>query len=181
MAGWPVWLASVSKRDMQRGGIVPTPRWGNAGLAKAEKILRGVLDGVGDETRERYFRLNVTACFQRALSQAEYDVLPQSWLDAPGVDTAGIPVEVLWEKGIPDIPSTKPCADPGKEFLDRLDLNLWIPVPCGKCPSCLARAELVAKEVARAAALKEPPAGPPELARPTPDSQSPAAAATPAG
>jgi len=106
----------------------------------AEATLRKtVLGGAGDPERERFFRMCITACLHRGVTQSELRRLPQWWHDAPAVDLAGGPLEVLWSKGVPDILSAQPCAQPCRKLLDPRRPDLYLPLDCGTCPSCLAR------------------------------------------
>ena len=56
-------------------------------------------------------------------------------------DTGG-PIEIVWENE-PGSPSTKPCANPSREYLPqpngRIDPLIWLPLDCGACESCQAR------------------------------------------
>jgi hypothetical protein len=109
---------------------------------ESERLLRTkALGGIGDERRERFFRMCVTACLHRGLTDAELAGLPASWHQAPAIDIAGGPVEVLWSKGIPDVLSARPCDHPTRKPFDprRRATELWIPLDCGACPSCVAR------------------------------------------
>jgi hypothetical protein len=139
MQGWPVWLASISYRD-RSGHLIPASAWGGDRLADAQRWLMRLLTGLGDPTRERFFRMQITACLHRAISQREYDRLPEWWHTCELRDLAGGPVEVFWHRGIPDAPSTRPCANPGREVIDPRDDRLWLPIDCGSCESCQARA-----------------------------------------
>lgn len=76
MAGRPVWLASVTLRDAL-GGIRPTPTWLLSDYARAERVLGEVLRGVGDQTREVVFRMNLTLCRHRGLTEEEEAGLPR--------------------------------------------------------------------------------------------------------
>jgi hypothetical protein len=116
------------------------PRWAPAVRFEAEAGLRAALDGVGDPTRERLFRMNVTLCLHRAATDAEVAGQPDWFLTHPACGLAGGPVEVLWEN-TPGADSTKPCRSPRKMVLPGVkDPLLWIPQDCGRCKSCRARA-----------------------------------------
>lgn len=141
MHGRPVWLASLSVRDTQ-GRIMRALDWPRDKLNMAEELLAQALDGVGDSESERVFRMCITLCYHRALTDEEAAGLPQWWKDAPPSRLAGGPVEVLRAKGRPGLPSTAPCAKPTKELVSLEAPYPWIPRDCGHCPSCLARAEL---------------------------------------
>jgi len=146
-----VWLASVSWHH-QYLGLVPNTRWSEARWSIAKELLNRVLDGVGDVDCYRLFRMNVTACQHRALTDAEIEGLSTDWQDAPAIDQAGVLVEVLETKGLPSGLglTAEPCRDPRKQFLPEAASptatdhspfaeDLWIPIGCGKCDSCLAR------------------------------------------
>lgn len=136
MGGWPVWLASVSRR--RDGQIVPTGDWKHR-FDWAYRKFRMLLNGVGDERYERMFRMNVTLCIQRAMTRDEVAAMPASW-HADLFGMAGGPVELVWEKGITVCDSCKPCENPAKStdaYPERPDL--WIPIDCGRCRPCRAR------------------------------------------
>jgi hypothetical protein len=115
------------------------PRWSPALKAEATSHLRRVLTDVGDPAQERLFRMNVTLCLHRAASIDERRQLPSWFIERPWNGLAGGPVEVLWEN-VPGAISTKPCHRPRKRILDPRDPLLWLPVDCGVCPPCQARA-----------------------------------------
>jgi len=150
MDGEPVWLCSVSFAP--GGRIRATGTWSAAELALAERLARSALAGVGAESQERAFRMNVTFCVHRAVSAAEKARLPPQWAGAPG-GLAGGPVEVFWSRGIAHRPAAMPCASPARLVLDRARPDLWVPEDCGTCPACVAR-HAIATELA--------PPGPPE-------------------
>jgi hypothetical protein len=104
MEGRPVWLASVSRRD-NAGKIKPTGTWTKADRAAGLNWLRALLGGVGDPRHELCFRMNITLCFHRVLTGEEEARI------GPGcaVHLAGGPIEVLWQKGCSDAPTTLPC------------------------------------------------------------------------
>jgi hypothetical protein len=135
MEGRPVWLASVSRRD-SAGKIKPTGTWTKADRAAGLNWLRALLGGVGDPRHERCFRMNITLCFHRALTTAEEARI------GPGcaVHLAGGPIEVLWQKGCSDSPTTLPCRAPVRHQIDAGDDRLWVPLDCGECEPCRARA-----------------------------------------
>ena len=137
MNGWPVWLASLSRRD-RRGRIVTTDRWTADQMAAAQTSIDTLLGQLGNPDQERSFRMCVTLCRHRALTPEEADRLPDEWWTTPARDLAGGPVEVLWSKGIPQPPSTMPCEHPTKLPLGP---GSWFPEDCGECPTCLARQE----------------------------------------
>ena len=140
MEGRPVWLASYSVKDPE-GEIVATGDWTPEQLAEGEKQIRKALRRIGDENRERCFRMNVTLCVHRAASDEEIESLPRSWHeDLAGI--AGGPVEVLWSRGCRESASSQPCENPGHKVLYSPRPDLWIPEDCGECPPCLARLEL---------------------------------------
>lgn len=138
MGGWPVWLASASLRD-RSGNIRPAKDWNEDTVVRVSESLDVCLDGVGDPNHEREFRMCITLCRHRALTQDEFDRLPEWWHEHPAVDLAGGPVEVLWSKNVPETPGTMPCHNPGR---DHISPGLWLPTDCGVCPPCRARAEV---------------------------------------
>lgn len=148
MNGRPVWLASVSKRS--RSGIIPNTEWGSHDREKAKKLLDLTVDGVGDRSRWRLFRMQVTYCLHVAVSDEELARLPCEWATVPGTCLAGGPVEVLASSGIPDQPSVLPCENPARIPLGRitgqlfLRPDLWIPEDCGACEPCQSRAAIEA-------------------------------------
>lgn len=136
MDGQPVWLASLSRRD-RKGKIIATEHWARS--MRYHRMLRTVLEGVGDQTRERLFRMNVTLCLHRACTDKEVRGLPDSWQkDLSGM--AGGPLEVLWSS-VQTSPSCLPCENPEQIIIDKSRKDLWVPGDCGKCGPCLARAE----------------------------------------
>lgn len=138
MNGQPVWLASISR--WREGSPVAVPRWSEATRLEAEAALRATLEGVGDSTRERLFRMNVTLCLHRAATAVEVAGQPDWFHTHPAIGLAGGPVEVLWENTL-GADSTKPCRHPRKvQFPGAKDPLLWIPQDCGQCRSCRARA-----------------------------------------
>lgn len=102
-----------------------------------ERVIDLALYGLGDSSRERAFRMNVTLCRHRACTDAE---IAEFGGDTTAIDLAGAPIEHLWAKGFTPGPSSMPCAKPGHRPLSSGDPELWIPIDCGKCESCLARA-----------------------------------------
>lgn len=143
MRGTPVWLASLSRTSRLTGLPYATGLWTAEMRAEGERLLKEALAGVGDPTRERLFRMNVTLCLHRALTADEVAGLPTSFHQAPPVDLAGGPVEVLWETE-EGTPSTRPCVAPHHIPLPGLGSHpmLWLPGDCGACEPCRARAAL---------------------------------------
>lgn len=157
MRGQPVWLASLSRRSPITGRRLATGNWSKQTVEESIDLLRRMIGPAGDRSRERIFRMNVTMCLHRALTAAEVAALPAYFHADPSVDLAGGPVEVLWESE-PGWPSTMPCHDPRRYLLDPRDTQLWVPLDCGACPPCLARADLdreMDKKVAAAPAMFE--------------------------
>jgi hypothetical protein len=135
MSGWPVWLASMSKRN-RHGQITCAKHWAKDPMAY--DYLCRALHGRGDRTRERLFRMNVTLCLHRAATEEEINGLPQTWKeDLSGI--AGGPVEIIWSKGVVVPESCKPCLHPVHAQVIPGRPDLWIPEDCGRCPPCLAR------------------------------------------
>jgi hypothetical protein len=139
MDGWPVWLASISRRNPITGSLVATGDWTGAQMAEIEAMMDTLLDGVGDASRERCFRMCITLCRHRAISGAEHMGLPKEWHEAPAVDLAGAPVELLWTKGIPDRPAAQPCHNPRRQPIGNPFDGLYVPVDCEECETCQAR------------------------------------------
>jgi len=96
-----------------------------------------LLGGVGDSEHEREFRMCITLCRHRALTDTEYEALPDWWHVADAVDIAGGPVEVRWSRNVPETPAIQPCVAPGKI---KIGDGLWLPEDCGECEPCRARA-----------------------------------------
>ncbi len=142
MNGQPVWLVSVSRKSVITDRFVPVVRWTPDQMSEARHLMEQVLRGVGDKQRQRRFRMNVTLCLHRALTDAEVAQLPGGCAFIP-VNLAGGPVEVLWETE-PGSDSTKPCEHPIRQPFpgEPSDPDLWLPVDCGRCAPCRARAAL---------------------------------------
>lgn len=137
MDGRPVWLASYS---LTKGGrIVATGRYSQQQRRAAIARLKAMLAEVGDVARTRVFRMNVTMCLHKAVTDAELVSLVPAWADGKGVDIAGGPVEVL-EETVPGAASTRPCENPQRGVINRARPDLWIPIDCGSCEPCRARA-----------------------------------------
>ncbi len=98
------------------------------------------LDGVGDVTRQRLFRMPITLCLHRVLTDEEVAGLPGGEC-VTAEHLAGGPLEVLWET-VPGSLSTKPCERPGRKQLDPFRPDLWLIQECGRCPPCEARARI---------------------------------------
>jgi hypothetical protein len=143
MNGRPVWLASVSHRD-SLGRIVPTGRWSERRREKADRVIERLLDGVGDPGREVAFRMNITVCRHRGLTNEEEVGLRRSFHEFKATDTAGASVELLWARGVTGA-AIQPCANPRRKPIgDSGDPDLWLPIPCEQCESCRARQEAAA-------------------------------------
>jgi|SRR5215467_4426986 len=136
MDGQPVWLASLS-RHRANGHFIFVPDWSVSQRRDAERLLREAIEGVGDTSRERLFRMNLTLCLHRAATDAEVAAQPPWFLQAPGCGLAGGPVEVLSET-VPGALSTKPCEQPMRERFGT-HKHAWLPVDCGTCGPCRAR------------------------------------------
>lgn len=140
-------------RRSRNGRIICTDRWAQGRIAFGNRhvppieVLHRVLDGVGDPSKERLFRMNVSLCLHRGATVEEIAGLPQRWQD----DTAGMaggPVEVLWEMGCKALSSALPCERPEHILPDLRRPDLWIPNDCGECDPCKARLEISAREAA---------------------------------
>jgi len=138
MNGQPVWLASLSTRD-KHGEVIATGNLKPYQVREAEVILRKALEGVGDPSRERLFRMNITMCLHRAATDIEVATAPLWWQESPGCGIAGGPVAILWEN-TPASDSCKPCEKPGHGIIYPSRPDLWFPVDCGSCAPCVARA-----------------------------------------
>jgi hypothetical protein len=141
MLGQPVWLASLSRKSGITGGRLSTSVWSEQTMRESMALLRRVLGPAGDPSRERIFRMQITLCIHRAITQAELEALPDYFHRDPAVDLAGGPVEILFEteRGSE---STMPCHAPKRLPLDPTNKLLWFPLDCGACPPCRARAKL---------------------------------------
>ena len=139
-SGRPVWLASVSHRD-HRGDLIATGDWTSRDQERGARILQNALAGAGNPCLEREFRMNVTRCLHRACSAVEVARLPDDWETAPG-GLAGGPVELIRTTGMEVLPAAMPCEDPGQSLLDPRRPDLWVPVDCGRCLPCRARAAI---------------------------------------
>lgn len=137
MAGQPVWLASLSRWNGPEAPLL-TADWSRTQIVQGAQLIDRILDGVGDRTRERLFRMNLTLCKHRACTDAEVAGLPPSWQDTKATHLAGGPIEVLWETE-EGAPSTRPCEQPVRIPLGRT----WLPDDCGECATCLARTAAV--------------------------------------
>lgn len=122
--------------------LVPTGTWTRRRdlLDAAVYVLRSrVLADVGDASRERLFRMNATLCLHRGLTLEEEQTIGP----ACAVHLAGAPVEVLWERGVRGRPGAQPCENPRRQRLPGArDPRLWLPIDCGDCEPCRARAEI---------------------------------------
>jgi|GEM_PF-3279334 len=137
--GRPVWLASASFRN--RRGIIATGDWSEEQRRRAKQALENVLAGAGNPAHQRLFRMNVTLCLHRALSERETARLPETFYDAGG-GLAGGPLEILEERGMPDLPRGKPCEKPRRKHIDSSRPEFWIPEDCGICAPCRDRAQI---------------------------------------
>jgi hypothetical protein len=153
MGGVPVLLASISRRSALQGRPLATPLWNEPLRAESAALLRRLLGPAGNPDRERLFRMQVTMCLHRALTLDEIDSLPAYFHDDPSTDLAGGPVEILWESEA-GLPSTRPCHNPIHEPLWPGAPLLWLPLDCGTCPPCLARAALDGSMGAKVATLR---------------------------
>lgn len=103
-------------------------------------MLRGALLRVGDTSRERLFRMNITYCLHRAATDAEVLGQDEHFRCEAPTGLAGGPIEILSETE-PGAASTRPCIAPTKHHIDR-DPLLWVPIDCGACEPCRARARV---------------------------------------
>lgn len=151
MDGRPVWLASFSLWNQGRN--IPTAEWTLATRRKAESQLKTLLQGAGDPSRERVFRMCLTLCYHRGLSPEEEEQLPDAHLPEDQkiipYDLAGGPLEILRVTGVKEAPSSMPCHSPRKKPLGD---GLFFPLDCGECPPCRAREAIYQEQVAKAEA-----------------------------
>lgn len=133
MDGWPVWLASGSLWLNQRN--VLTGEMSGAQRSLVLGVLEEALCGLGDADRERGFRMNLTICIHRAISEEELESLPVEWCEHPAEHLAGGPIEIMYRRGVVDGLSVRPCKSPKRQPLGRT----WLPIDCGQCPQCQAR------------------------------------------
>lgn len=142
MSGQPVWLASISRRSpLHPSKPISTQLWFPQVRREAEGHLLRLLGPAGNPGRERLFRMQVTLCLHRALTDEEVAMAgPALRTDTP-IDLAGGPVEILRETE-EGLLTTKPCHTPAKVRLDPRDPLLWFPADCNQCPPCVARMKL---------------------------------------
>ena len=134
-----MWLASYSRQN--RYGFIATGTWPEGRIQRGSDMLTRALAGVGDATKERLFRMNITLCLHRAARPEEVAELPEAWQKAC-TGMAGGPVALIWSHGIPVVDSCKPCENPEHLVLYPEREDLWIPVDCKRCPPCVARAKI---------------------------------------
>jgi hypothetical protein len=109
-------------------------------MAESWELLRRCVGPAGDPSRERIFRMQVTVCMHRAISDEDLEQLPDWFHAAEATDLAGGPVAILFETE-DGLLSTKPCHQPEKIPIDSKNPLLWFPGDCGQCPPCRSRAE----------------------------------------
>lgn len=141
MTGSPVWLASLSRMNPITHEPIATGNWTPQTVQESRDVLMRFLGPVGNEYRQRLFRFNATLCLQRALTGEEVQRLPSYFFAEPAVDLAGGPIEVLWETE-PGALTTQPCERPDHGPTAMRNPQLWIPLDCGDCPPCKARASI---------------------------------------
>ena len=129
-------------------GLYPTREWSSTERKAAWKVLRAALTGVGDGARwERMFRMDVTMCLHRGLSDEEMERLPTR--GCPTSHLAGGPVEVFYSRGIPDgLLSCDPCDNPqgqrlaGPNHKHPNPWDLYVYEDCRFCGPCLQRMQI---------------------------------------
>jgi hypothetical protein len=135
MDGWPVWLASASFWPPPTyEEPVLTPAWNADKRSRAEGLLNMALRGLGDSSRERVFRMNLTYCKHRAVSNGEAAGLPGSFWSCGPQHLAGGPLEIISET-VEGSLSTRPCEHPTQERMGKT----WVPTDCKACGPCRAR------------------------------------------
>lgn len=133
-----MWLSSVS---IARDGVtVCAGKMREEERRLVEETLSYVTRNIGDDSRRRLFRMNLTTCLHKGLTEQEEAGLPAWFNTAEPIDIAGGPVEVLWEN-VKGKLSTRPCKAPTKQLISPERPDLWFPVDCGLCEPCKARAE----------------------------------------
>jgi hypothetical protein len=149
MDGQPVWLASMSYRN-KSGQFINTAKWKDSMriLNKRQKpsaVLQDIIGPLGDESKERCFRMNMTMCLHRAATDEEVKSLPKTWQQQlPGL--AGGPIEILWST-VPISDSARPCHAPTPLVAIKNRPDLFIPQDCHQCLPCKARLALCANVV----------------------------------
>jgi hypothetical protein len=132
-----VWLASVSKRG--KGNVLlPSKKWDRDFAKVYREVMCPALKGVGNPKQERLFRMSITLCLHRVTTADEADYLHRA-TEGELDGLAGGPVEILWSHGLATTESCQPCQNPIRQYVEPGRKDLWIPVDCGGCPSCLAR------------------------------------------
>ena len=116
---------------------MPTSRWFARDLAHAESIVERVLDGCGDDSIQRSFRMCVTLCRHRALTAAERANTPAWFQACRPVHIAGPPLKLLWSRGVPDeLETMRPCLNPSKRDLPGHP-GAYLFNLCERCEPCL--------------------------------------------
>lgn len=137
-----MWLASISRRLGKSNDPHPAESYSARERQQAEILLHRVLDGVGDERWGRHFRMCLTQCLHRGLSDAELERLSTGACTV-GRGIAGAPLEVFWQRGVPDdCQSAKPCHAPGRDYLTP---TIYLPRDCGTCVPCRARSDITSR------------------------------------
>lgn len=137
MDGQPVWLASVSRVDTL-GRTIATSNWTELERHNGLVELRKLLKGVGNPDFETFFRMQITFCMHRALKASEASLIPPP--SGRFSHLAGGAVEVFYCRGTSGA-SLQPCRKPTRHYLEPRTPDLWLPIDCGKCPTCLVRAK----------------------------------------
>lgn len=143
-----VWMAFVGVRDMM-DRVIATDSWSDHRRACLLDLLRRALSGVGDETRERLFRMQPALCLERALTPAESAEIPAERQALKAAHIFGGPVELF--SSFVDVTAGNPCEKPTRQYHRRqqkrggfgsIETDLWVPIDCGECPPCLAREKI---------------------------------------
>ena len=133
-----MWLASIALWSRSRE-MIETSQWSPEQMKDCWEKLKRVLHGLGDLDRQRLFRMKGTLCLHRAATDAELEELRHfapDFFEGKPDSLAGGPVEILWET-VPGEASTKPCQN---ITFQKHESGACLPVDCGKCESCRARA-----------------------------------------
>ena len=113
-------------------------KWSPREVAFAQRLAERVLDGLGDPSIARAFRMCVTLCFHRALRSDERAAMPAWFRACRPVHIAGPPLRLLWSKGVPEeLETLRPCRAPLRRGLPGHP-GAYLFDCCEDCVACLA-------------------------------------------